>query len=403
MKLSIIIPAYNEEQSIASIIERSLNARHNIIARTSITDVEIIVVSDGSSDRTTEIAQSYQDISLISYKKNKGYGAAIKLGFNAATGDYLSFLDADGTCNPEFFADLIAHLENANADIALGSRLGPQSQMPRIRRLGNIIYAAIINFIGNVNITDSASGMRVIKRKALEAIYPLPDGLHFTPAMSCKVLLNQNLRLIEVPMEYKEREGKSKLSVVKDGIKFFKIIGEFSLFYKPLKVHLTLGSILILIGCLYSIYPLAFYITHRYIEEWFIYRLLTILILFVIGFNFFIFGIFAERFVSALHNQKDAIDKLNNQFLSSILRPISLLKIGLFITFSGIFLNSKVIYQYVTTGHIYEHWIYVFTGALLVLTGMQIFTFSFLHKIVNMYKENQSFREEQKNYDAVRF
>lgn len=396
MKLSIIIPAYNEEQSIASTIERSLKARQNIIARTSVTDVEIIVVNDGSSDRTADIAQSYKDIFLISYKKNKGYGAAIKMGFDAATGHYLSFLDADGTCNPEFFADLIIHLENNNADIVLGSRLGPDSQMPKIRRFGNMIYAAIINFIAKVNITDSASGMRVIKREALEAIYPLPDGLHFTPAMSCKALLNKKLNVIEIPMEYKEREGQSKLNVIKDGIKFFKVIGEISLFYKPLKVHLSLGFIFIFIGCLYSIYPILFYLTHRYIEDWLIYRLLTILMLFLVGFNFIIFGVFAERFVSALHNQEDIIEKLNNKLLSNILRPMSLLKIGLFIAFFGIILNSKVIYQYLTTGHIYEHWVYVFTGALLVLIGMQVFTFGFLHKILSIYKENRSFREKQK-------
>ena len=312
-----------------------------------------------------------------------------------ATGDYLSFLDADGTCNPEFFADLVVNLEKQNADIAIGSRLGRNSQMPKIRRLGNIFYAAIINFIGNVNITDSASGMRVIKRKALESIYPLPDGLHFTPAMSCKALLNKKLKLIEIPMKYKEREGRSKLNVVKDGIKFFKVIGELSLFYKPLKVYLTLGAIFILIGCLYSIYPILFYVTHRHIEEWFIYRLLTILMLFLVGFNFIIFGVFAERFVSVLHNQKDIIDRLNNRFLSDLLRPMSLLKIGLFITFFGIILNSKVIYQYVTTGHIYEHWVYVLTGALFVLIGMQVFTFSFLHKILSIYKETQSFRERK--------
>ena len=403
MKLSIIIPAYNEEQSIASIIERTLSARHSIIERTSVSNIEIIVVNDGSSDQTKNIAQSHHDISLISYEENKGYGAAIKLGFDKATGDYLSFLDADGTCNPEFFSDLIINLEKADADIAIGSRLGPHSRMPKIRRLGNIIYAAIINFIGNVKITDSASGMRVIKREALEVIYPLPDGLHFTPAMSCKVLLNKKLKLIEIPMEYKERAGQSKLSVIKDGMRFFKIIGEFSLFYKPLKVHLTLGFVLISIGLLYSIQPILFYITNRYLEEWFIYRLLTILILFSVGFNFVIFGVFAERFVSALHNQKDSIDKLNNQFLSNILKPKNLLKIGLLMTLSGIVLNSKLIYQYITTGHIYEHWAYVLTGALFVLMGMQIFTFSLLHKIIDMYKENQSYREKQEKRGSVRF
>jgi len=402
MKLSIIIPAFNEEQSIASIIERTLKARDSIIERTSIHEVEVIVVNDGSSDQTGKIANTYDEIQLISYEKNKGYGAAIIMGFDLANGDYVAFLDADGTCNPEFFTELINNLEHNNADISIGSRLGPQSQMPFIRRLGNTMFAAIINFLGNVKITDSASGMRVIKKKALREIYPLPHGLHFTPAMSCKVLLNNKLKLVETPMEYLEREGESKLSVVKDGIKFFKIIGELALFYKPLKFHLTIGLFLILLGLLYSIFPITYYLLNRQIEEWFIYRLIAILVSFLIGFNFIIFGVLADRFVSVLHGQPDTIEQLNNKFLLNILRPINLFYTGIIFAVSGILLNSKTIYQYVTTRHIQEHWVYVLTGALFVLLGMEIITFSFLHKIVYMYKERMEYNKKQNAYDKIK-
>lgn len=254
MKLSIIIPAYNEEKSISSIIERTLSSRQDIIKNTGIADIEVIVVNDGSKDKTGQIAQGYKEIVLVSYDKNKGYGAAIKQGFEKAKGDLLSFLDADGTCDPRLFTDLINCLIKANADIVIGSRLGPNSKMPGIRRLGNIIYAKIINFFGNTRIADCSSGMRVIKRAALDKLYPLPDGLNFTPAMTCRALMGRGLRITEVPIEYAERTGKSKLSVIRDGLKFLKTILGMALFYKPLKFFITftiIGSLLVLAGVLF--------------------------------------------------------------------------------------------------------------------------------------------------------
>ena len=93
LKLSIIIPAYNEEEAIATIIERTLAAREHIIHESQVSDVEVIVVNDGSTDKTAEIARRYDDIKLISFDQNRGYGAAIKAGFAAADGDLLSFLE----------------------------------------------------------------------------------------------------------------------------------------------------------------------------------------------------------------------------------------------------------------------------------------------------------------------
>src|SRR3974377_1124060 len=119
MKLHFVIPAYNEEQSIASIIERSLAARQTIIANSPVDEVEISVVSDGSTDRTVNIAQRYTDqIKLIVFEKNRGYGAAIKEGWRQSDADFLGFLDADGTCDPNFFATLCQVLEGDKSDVA---------------------------------------------------------------------------------------------------------------------------------------------------------------------------------------------------------------------------------------------------------------------------------------------
>ncbi len=391
MTFSIIIPAYNEEESIKSIIERTEKARSHIIRNTFVDEVEIIVVNDGSTDKTKEFAQQYEGIKLISYEKNKGYGAAIKLGFEKAQGNILGFLDADGTCDPLFFSTLINSLVKNESDIAIGSRLGSLSRMPKIRRLGNKIYVTIINFLGNVSITDSASGMRVLKRKALADLYPLPDGMHFTPAMSCKALMNGKLKIIEEPMEYKEREGRSKLSVIRDGQQFLKTIIEISLYYKPLKFFSLLGGLLIMAALVYAIDPIRYYLVYHRIEEFFIYRLISIIVFSLIGINFVLFGLFAQNFLCIIYNKPDIYDSIRNNFLKVLLYPRNLIRAGAFISILGIVLNWQTVYQYLTTGKIFLHWVYILTGAFLLMVGMEIFTFGFLQKILNMHKERQAF------------
>src|SRR5258705_10036955 len=115
MKLLIAIPALNEEESIESIIERSLAARSQIIAASPVTAVEVTVVSDGSTDKTVELARSYEDkIHLIVFKRNRGYGAAIKEAWAHSDAELVGFIDADGTCDPNFFAPLCRELVGQN-------------------------------------------------------------------------------------------------------------------------------------------------------------------------------------------------------------------------------------------------------------------------------------------------
>ena len=106
MKLTVVIPALNEELAIGSIIERMLQARETIVSASPIEDVELIVVSDGSTDRTAEIASGYDGVRVIVFETNRGYGAAIKKGFEEGSGEIVGFLDADGTCDPKFFQKL---------------------------------------------------------------------------------------------------------------------------------------------------------------------------------------------------------------------------------------------------------------------------------------------------------
>ncbi len=283
MKLTIVIPALNEEEAIGSTIERCLAARKTIKKNSPVSSVEIIVVSDGSTDRTPDIAAEYHDIQLIVFETNQGYGAAIKKGFAESKGELVAFLDADGTCDPEFFAHLCTELSEKGCDVAIGSRMNPQSKMPKIRRLGNRIYATILSLLSNRVVTDTASGMRVIRRDAIEQLYPLPDGLHFTPAMSARVLMDDHLKIAEIPMPYEERVGDSKLRVLHDGMRFLRTILEMTLMWRPARLFLATAAICLTIMAGLALYPLESWLRVGRFGDDMIYRLLFCSLLGTVG------------------------------------------------------------------------------------------------------------------------
>lgn len=296
MKLTIVIPALNEEDAIGSTIERCLTARSTIMAGSPVRDVEIIVVSDGSTDRTNEIASGYDEVRLIVFEKNQGYGAAIKRGFEEGTGDLVSFLDADGTCDPAFFATLCRLICDENASVAMGSRMGPDSRMPRVRRFGNRIYALILSALANRVVTDTASGMRVIRRDALPHLYPLPDGLHFTPAMSARVLMDDRLTIVECPMSYEDRVGESKLHVMRDGVRFLRTIFEMTLMWRPARLFMVGSLFCLAFMLLLAVHPIESYLRTGGLAEDTIYRLLFCSLLGAFGFTLLSAALLADQF-----------------------------------------------------------------------------------------------------------
>lgn len=238
--LSVVIPAYNEEGGIRSIMERVLAVK-DALRQVGVEDLELIVVDDGSADRTAELVRAQDGATLVQHAKNGGYGAALKTGFAAAKGEWIGFLDADGTYPPEYFPALIEAANTQNADLVIGSRMaGAESQMPRTRRIGNLIFARLVNIISAANITDSASGMRIFKKSILPSLYPLPDGLNLTPVMSTRAL-HESLTMVEVPIPYSERIGRSKLSVVHDGMRFGQSIVWTALNYNPARTFGLIG------------------------------------------------------------------------------------------------------------------------------------------------------------------
>jgi glycosyltransferase involved in cell wall biosynthesis len=232
--LSVVIPAYNEEKGIEEIATRVLSVEP-ALKKVGVERLELLVVDDGSKDRTIEVASKISGVNLIRHPQNKGYGAALKTGFSKASGELIGFLDADGTYPPEYFPQLCqAALEGC--DLVIGSRMaGADSKMPFTRRVGNFFFANLLTLLGRQKVTDSASGMRVFKREILEQIYPLPDGLNLTPVMSTRAV-HEGISIKEVPIPYSERVGRSKLSVIRDGRIFMQSMLWTALSYNPVRI-----------------------------------------------------------------------------------------------------------------------------------------------------------------------
>lgn len=301
--LSIVIPAYNEEASIVAVVSRVLAIRP-ALRDEGIHELELIVVDDGSKDATRELVRKMPDVRLLCHARNGGYGAALKTGFAAAQGEYIGFLDADGTYPPEHFPNLYRAARQQNADIVIGSRMsGAASEMPAVRRLGNFIFANLVSLLAAERITDSASGMRIFKKSILERVYPLPDGLNLTPVMSTRAL-HERLKMIEVSIPYSERAGRSKLSVVHDGMRFAESIIWTAMSYNPVRLLGMAGALLMLIALLVG---LAFVTTRvqgvTEIGPVGVYALFTGLILAVCGVSLFSLGAMYNYLVSLFYKE----------------------------------------------------------------------------------------------------
>ncbi|MHB8086211.1 MAG: glycosyltransferase family 2 protein [Dehalococcoidia bacterium] len=232
--LRIVIPAYNEEKSIAEVIDQVRNA---------CPDAEAIVVDDCSKDSTAEIADR-KEIFVLRNPVNLGKGGATKAGFKCKGNrdiKYLAFIDSDNTYPADSLPQLYRLCREENIDMVVGSRLLKKNRgMPKIRRFGNWIFAIMLSFYSGKRTTDTSTGLRVFNARMLNLVDSLPDGLDFDTAMTTRVLF-EGLSYAEVPINYYYRAGKSKLNNLKDGYRFLKVIMNTTRQYKPTLFFCTLG------------------------------------------------------------------------------------------------------------------------------------------------------------------
>jgi Glycosyl transferase family 2 len=386
--LSVVIPALNEESGISGILE-GVFAIQEALNKVGIGTLEVVVVDDGSVDKTAQIAEQTPGVRLVQHRVNRGYGAAIKTGFGRASGEFLAFLDADSTYPPEFLVSLCEVAIRENADIVIGSRRsGTQSSMPPIRRLGNLIWSSLLSFIGDSKVQDPASGMRVLRRNCLRQLYPLPDGLNFTPVMSTRAL-HEGLKVIEIPVPYHERTGRSKLSVVRDGTRFLRTIIWTALQYNPARILELVGfGALTGAGAIGLTLIIARMNGITQLSPWGVFAVYCSLILAVGGVSVFSLGISFNYLVALFHRRP--IRQAN--LLSRIAGP-SLERhfgwAGVALAGTGMTLGVVSLVLGLHGWEITRLWFWLLGSALFLLVGVQLILFWMLIRVLDTLSERE--------------
>jgi len=369
--LSICIPVYNEERAVGETLRRCL-ALGDELRRVGVDHFEVIAVDDGSADRTAEVIAGHGAVRLIRHDRNRGYGAALKTGFAAARYDLIGFLDADATYSPEQFPRLCDAVLGDDADLVIGSRMaGADSEMPRIRRIGNAFFAGMLTLIGRTPVTDSASGMRVFRRTVLDLLAPLPDGLNLTPVMSTRAV-HEGITVAEVPIPYRERVGPSKLSVTRDGIRFLTTMVSTALAYNPVRIFGIVGltgiglSAAVLAGVVYmrasgvtTLGPLG------------TFAVFAALVSGVAGVSVFALGATFNYLVSLFYNRPIRQGLFKKPLLK---RPVErlFLPAGLASGLSGVFVAAGAFVLARRGWPIERLWMYLTGSAMAMLIGVQL-------------------------------
>lgn len=379
--LSIVIPAYNEEKGIANIVERVLAVKESL-SQVGVTLKELLVVDDGSRDKTAEIAGRIDGVRLIRHPKNKGYGAALKTGFGHANSQLIGFLDADGTYPPEHFPQLCQAALNG-ADLVVGSRMaGADSQMPLTRRIGNLFFATLLSLITHQHITDSASGMRVFKREILEQVYPLPDGLNLTPVMSTRAI-HEGVRVTEVAIPYSERIGRSKLSVVRDGSIFLRSMIWTALTYNPVRILGLIGLLGIAIALLVGLGLLVSRLNGTTsLGPWAIFAVFAGAVAGFSGVSLFSLGITFNYLVSLFYKRPIRQGLFGRPIFKTPLDR-QFWWLGGLLSLGGVGMGLAATFLGLQGRGIEQLWLYFLGSAMLILIGLQLCIYWVLLRVLD--------------------
>ena len=256
------MPAFDEEKAIEGVVARLANLALAV-------PLEILVVDDGSRDGTAKtlerIAPGHPSLRVIRHDRNRGYGAALKTGFANARHDVVVITDADGTYPENRIAELLQRIDDG-AEMAVGARTGPDVQVPLVRRPAKSLLRLLASYLSGTRIPDLNSGLRAMRKSLVLGYRPiLPDGFSFTTTITLAALTNGH-RVDWVSIDYKKREGSSKIRPVRDTLGFASLIVRTVLYFNPLKVFFP-AALLVAVGLLTSIYYDAFVVVPANVSD----------------------------------------------------------------------------------------------------------------------------------------
>ncbi|MBI1934280.1 glycosyltransferase family 2 protein [Candidatus Peregrinibacteria bacterium] len=247
--LSILVPVFNEEGAIEETL-RTLDDVLHIAGE----PYEIVVIDDGSRDRTPTILASLSipALRVITHPQNRGYGSSMKTGIRQSKGGIIGTVDADGTYPLTMFGTLFTDLKSTNADMVVGARTKKGVRIPLIRKPAKWMVNALANTLAGIRIPDLNSGMRLFSRELAERFMHLyPQRFSFTITITLAALTNDYI-VRYVPIDYHKRRGKSTLSHGMNGFKnfvnFLGLVIRIITYFRPLKFFIWPSTLLIVLG-----------------------------------------------------------------------------------------------------------------------------------------------------------
>jgi len=282
-KISVIIPAYNEEDAIGKVLD-------DLLPMADANGWEVIVVDDGSTDATAKVAGK-SGIKVISHSYNRGYGRSLKTGISAATTEIVVFMDSDGQHEQGDIPRLLEHIDDH--DVVIGQRVKGSHRL-WTRRPGKWLLGKIANFLTGRKIPDINSGLRAYQKDLLlKLIHLMPDGFSFSTT-STVAYYSMNFRVKYIPIKTKQRTGKSTVNQIKHGCETILLILRLIVLFNPLKVFMPVSLILIFMGLAYQIYIIC--LTGLHVEGGAIVSLIA-------GIQAFLFGLMIDQ-ISSVRREK---------------------------------------------------------------------------------------------------
>ena len=265
--VSVIIPAYNEAEAIAGVVQ-TLGAAGPWR--------EIIVVDDGSSDETSSRASAAGAV-VVRHPYNKGNGAAVKSGIRRSTGEYVLVVDGDGQHQAEDARRLVARL--GEYDLVVAARPSA-TQATRARLLGNKALNSFASYLTGRQIPDLTSGFRAARREhLLEFLHLLPNGFS-TPTTTTLAFIKAGYNVTFEPAEARQRVGTSKIRLARDGAKFFVIILKIVTIFSPMRVFLPIAAVSFALGIVYGIWNV---VAHARIPNGAVLLIMFSVVVFLVG------------------------------------------------------------------------------------------------------------------------
>lgn len=274
-KVSVLIPVYNEEVGIKLLLDRIIDLKFH-------ESYEIIIVNDGSSDRSLEVVKNYP-VRVYSHTVNKGYGAALKTGIRKAMGEKIVILDSDGQHDPEQIPQIVSLLDDH--ELVIGTRDKDSFQV-RTRQVGKRVIRLVGEYLVEQKLPDYNSGYRGFNNELIKGmLHIMPNGFSFSTT-STLAFLKEGYSIGTIPIRVEERVGRSSnVKFFKDGAKTIMLILRIIMLFNPLKIFFPASFIITTAGIAYGIY--GFLVADRFSNG--------AIVLAILGMFLFFIGLVADQ------------------------------------------------------------------------------------------------------------